>query len=801
MMKHSKNYKTGPVEDILTQSEPFASNIVNIHHIEGNEGDFREFPHALHADIQRVLISRGINRLYSHQAEAWTQTSSGRNITVVTPTASGKTLTYNLPVLQKIIENPKAKALYLFPTKALSQDQMTELHELITALERDIKVFTFDGDTPANARNAIRKQGNIVVTNPDMLHQGILPHHTKWMQFFQNLDVVVIDEMHIYRGVFGSHMTNVIRRLKRICRFYRANPLFILCSATIANPGEHASRLIEDQITVIDRSGAPVSPKTLIFYNPPIVNKELGIRASYIKQARYLAEFLIRKDIQTLVFALSRLNVEVLTKYLKDTFESDREAMSQHEKIAGYRGGYLPNRRREIEKGIRNGQIRGVVSTNALELGIDIGSLDAAILAGYPGSISSTWQQIGRAGRRGKSALGIFIGRSDPLDQFLMQNPAYFYGQSPEHALMNPDNVMLLVDHVKCASFELPFQDGDTFGNISAKDLKAILDFLTEGGVLHYDNKRWYWSDTAYPAVNVNLRRSPEGNFVVIDTDNNHKIIGEVDYSAAILTIYPDAIYLVSGQQYIVDKLDWDGRKALVRPTDSDYYTDSIDYTKVKVLTEDEERHTRNADVFQGEVQVMTRAVGFKKIRFYTNENTGYGNINLPDLEMATSAYWFTIPNNAIESLPRSRADIVDGFLGIGKALHSIAALHIMSESHDIHRAVGDKSSEWFAMNTITERGIYSAPDQNQQSVKLNPEDLENFQPTLFIYDNYPGGIGFSPLLYDAHERLIHETYDLINNCSCPNGCPSCVGPSNEAGINTKEIALDILSILLDKEE
>jgi len=788
------------VETILTQSERFSPNIVHIHHIEGNEGDFRDFPNDLHPDITRILRSRGIQRLYSHQAEAWEQTASGQNITVVTPTASGKTLTYNLPVLQKIIENPKAKALYLFPTKALSQDQMTELHELITALERDIKVYTFDGDTPSSARAAIRKQGNIVVTNPDMLHQGILPHHTKWMQFFQNLDVVVIDEMHIYRGVFGSHMTNVIRRLKRICRFYRSNPLFILCSATIANPGEHASRLIEDKITVIDRSGAPVSPKTLIFYNPPIINKELGIRASYIKQARYLAEFLIQNNVQTLIFALSRLNVEVLTKYLKDTFDSERESMSRPEIIAGYRGGYLPNRRREIEKGIRSGQIRGVVSTNALELGIDIGSLDATILAGYPGSISSTWQQIGRAGRRGKSAIGIFIGRSDPLDQFLMQNPGYFFGQSPEHARMNPDNIMLLVDHIKCAAFELPFQEGDTFGNVPANDLKAILEFLTNGGVLHYDNHRWYWSDTAYPAVNVNLRRSPEGNFVVVDTENNHKIIGEVDYSAAILTIYPDAIYLASGQQYIVDTLDWDGRKALVRPTDSDYYTDSIDYTKVKVLSEDEKRHTRNAEVFQGEVQVMTRAVGFKKIRFYTSENTGYGKINLPDLEMATTAYWFTIPNHVIEQLPRSRADIVDGLLGISKALHSVATLHIMSEPHDIHKAVGDKSSEWFAMNTITERGIYSAPDEDKKSVKLNPEDLENFQPTLFIYDNYPGGIGFSPLLYDAHEKLIRETGSLIKNCSCPNGCPSCVGPSNEVGINTKEIALDILSLLMEQE-
>lgn len=795
------HHETHPVETLLIQSEQFRPNIVHIHHIDGNPGDFRDFPSSLHPDIQRVLKARGINQLYSHQAIAWEEIQKGKNITVVTPTASGKTLTYTLPVLQKILEKPKAKALYLFPTKALSQDQMTALHEIITALEKDIKVFTFDGDTPTNARTAIRKQGNIVITNPDMLHQGILPHHTKWMQFFQNLEYVVIDEMHIYRGVFGSHMTNVIRRLKRICTFYRSHPQFILCSATLANPGDHASRLIEDSITLIETSGAPVSPKTIIFYNPPLVNKELGIRASYLKHARYLAEFLIRHQVQTLIFALSRLNVEVLTKYLKDTFESGRESMSRGEIIAGYRGGYLPMRRREIEEGIRSGQIRGVVSTNALELGIDIGSLDATLLAGYPGSISSTWQQIGRAGRRGKSALGIFIARSDPLDQFLMQYPDYFYGQSPEHARMNPDNVMLLVDHIKCAAFELPFQEGDTFGKVPAADLQAILEFLSKGGILHYDNQRWYWSDTAYPAVNVNLRHSPEGNFVVVDTQNHHHIIGEVDYSSAILTIYPEAIYMASGQQYIVDTLDWEGRKAFVRPTNSDYYTDSIDYTNVKVLSEDETRCAQNANVFQGDVQVLTRAIGFKKIRFYTNENVGYGKINLPDLEMATTAYWFTIPNPVIEQLTWSRANIVDGLLGISKALHSIATLHIMSEPHDIHKAVGDKSSEWFAMNTITERGIYSAPDEHQQSIKLNPKDLENFQPTLFIYDNYPGGIGFSPLLYDAHEKLIRDTHTLIKTCPCNAGCPSCVGPPNEVGTHTKEIALDILAQLMEPED
>ena len=784
-----------PIEELLNQKE-LRQNIEYVHRITGSTGKTTNFPDNLLPEIKAVLQRRGISSLYAHQAEAWQYAENQQDFAVVTPTASGKTLTYNLPVLQEMINHPSSKALYLFPTKALSQDQMNEIHDLITLLEKDIKVYTFDGDTPANARQAIRKQGNIVVTNPDMLHQGIMPHHTKWMQFFQNLKFVVIDEMHIYRGVFGSHMTNVMRRLRRLCKFYRSDPLFILCSATIANPKEHAEKLIEKPVQLIDQSGAPLSPKTIYFYNPPVVNKELGIRASYIKQTRYLANLLIQKKIQTIVFALSRLNVEVLTKYLKDDFESDREALAQPEKIAGYRGGYLPNRRREIEKGIREGTIRGVISTNALELGIDIGGLDAAILAGYPGSIASTWQQFGRAGRSGQQAYGIFVARSNPVDQFLMKYPDYFFSRSPEHARINPDNLMILVDHIKCAAFELPFEVDETFGTVGWEDLKEILKFLVEGGILHRSGDRWYWSEDVYPAADVNLRRIPEGNFVVVETDNRNKTIAEVDYSAAAMTIYPDAIYLASGEQYIVDELDWDGRKAYVRKTDSDYYTDSIDYTNVKVLSDDEKRESGVVTVFKGEVQVVTRIVGFKKIKFYTMENVGYGKINLPDLEMATTAYWFTIPEYALKQLPYSRAEIIDGILGISQALHSVATLKIMSEAHDIHRAVGDKSSEWFAMNTITERGIYTPATPESPSHKLNPDELTKFQPTIFIYDNYPGGIGFTPLLYDSHEELLKNTLQLISTCTCPDGCPSCVGPANEVGRKSKQIAIEILALV-----
>jgi DEAD/DEAH box helicase domain-containing protein len=781
----------------ILNDENLKQNIVFVQEIAGKEGNYISFPEDMDAKITGALEKRGIYALYGHQALAWQYAQHHQDFVVVTPTASGKTLTYNLPTLQAFLKDAQSRALYLFPTKALSQDQMTEFQELVNAAELPVKAFTFDGDTPSNARVAIRKQGNVVITNPDMLHQGILPHHTKWIQFFQNLKIIVIDEVHAYRGVFGSHLANLLRRLKRICEFYRADPLFIMCSATIANPQEHAEALIEKPVRLINESGAPLSPRTVILYNPPVINPELGIRASYIKQARALAKKLIEKDIQTIIFALSRLNVEVLTKYLKDDFEKSREAIAADEKIAGYRGGYLPGRRREIEKGVREGSIRGIVSTNALELGIDIGSLDAAILAGYPGSIASLWQQAGRAGRRGDETLAIFIGRSDPIDQFLLSHPEYLFAQSPEHARINPDNLMILVDHIKCASFELPFEESDHFGSVSPSNLKEILNFLTEGGLLHKSGKRWFWANDVYPAVNVNLRRIPEGNFVVVDVARQNEIIGEVEYSAAPMTIYPDAIYLMSGEQYIVDELDWDGRKAYVRSTDSDYFTDAIDYTNVKVLTEDEKRHSGKVEIFQGEVQVVTRAIGFKKIRFYTNENVGFGKINLPDIEMATTAYWFTIPEGLLDDLPWNRSDHIDGILGIAKALQTVAALHVMSEMHDIHRTVGDKSAEWFAMNTITQRGIYTPATEEAPSQKLRPEDLVQFQPTIFIYDNYPGGIGFSPKLYDAHDNLLELARDLIIQCGCEDGCPACVGPPTEAGRNGKAVARDILNLLI----
>lgn len=788
-------------------SKAFRFNVTAKKVLPRKAGEFDSFPTDVDPRLIRVLEKSGITRLYSHQRQSYDALNSGKNIVVVTPTASGKTLCYNLPVLQSILTNQSTRALYLFPTKALSQDQMHEVHSLIEGLESiepdnpdlEIKTFTYDGDTPQAARKAIRSQGQIVITNPDMLHTGILPHHTKWVKLFQNLDYIVLDELHYYRGVFGSHLANVIRRLKRVAAHYGANPQFVCCSATIANPKSLAERMVESEFDLIDDNGAPNSEKSFYFYNPPVVNKELGIRANYVKQARNLALPYLENAVQTIVFALSRLNVEVLTKYFKDKLE--RKKITEPSRIAGYRGGYLPNLRRKIEQGIREGDIIGVVATNALELGIDIGSLDVCIIAGYPGTIASTWQQAGRAGRRGNESATILVARSNPLDQFIVTHPEYFFEKSPENALINPNNITILVSHLKCAAFELPLQKDENFGNVSGEDVTAVMQYLQENQIVHQMGNQWHWTADSYPAQNVSLRSVDERNFVVVNRDDENRILAEVDYTSARQTIYPEAIYLAEGNQFVVEELDWQNRKAFVRETDSDYFTDAIDYTNVRVLDEFEDKRSGPLLVEHGEVHVVNKVVGYKKIKFYTSENVGYGKIELPDDEMHTTAYWFTIPEALLNNLTYQRADIIDGILGMSYVLHHVASLSLMCEITDIDRAIGDKSAEWYVRSTGFERGVYSTNENGQQTEDLvDMESLQQFQPTIFIYDNYPGGVGFSPELFDEHDVLLQRSLEVIDSCDCKEGCPSCVGPTKEVGVKSKEIARTLLSQLISRD-
>ena len=756
------------------------------------DGDYASFPSDLDPRLAHALRSRGLERLYRHQAQAYDQVRAGRHTVVATPTASGKTLCYNLAVLQAALER-RAKALYLFPTKALSQDQVAEITELDEAGALGIRVFTFDGDTPGDARKAVRTRGDIVVSNPDMLHQGILPHHTKWAQFFESLAFVVVDELHTYRGVFGSHMANVVRRLRRVCRFYGVEPVFVLCSATIANPGEHAARLIGSPVEAILESGAPQGAKTVFLWNPPLVNRELGIRKSARSQSILIARMAIERGLKSIVFARTRTMVEVLTRYLKDKFDADPR---RPPRIRAYRGGYLPTERRGTERGLRAGRVDCVVTTSALELGVDIGALDACVLNGYPGTIAGTWQRLGRAGRRRRPALGVLVASSAPLDQYIVRNPEFFLAGSPEHARIDPDQLLILLDHVRCAAFELPFGDGEEFGSGPVPEL---LEVLRDEGVLHHEGARWHWMAESYPAGSVSLRTVAEGNFVVVDTTGGGSdVIAEVDYSGAAMTLYEGAIYMVQARPWQVERLDWEGRKAFVRRTDADYYTEAIDYTKLNVLERFAGEERGCAYSAHGEVHLVRRVAGYKKIRYYTHENVGYGTVNLPDQEMHTTAVWWSVEADGLEAAFPSRASALDAFLGAAYAMHSVATLLTMSEARDIGRSVGDRDAGWFAVPALG--GGTRALDPDGIGVDISDRSRE-FQPTLYLYDNYPGGIGLSEPLFGMCDRAVAHALELVSACACPGGCPACVGPvlaSTEASRTPKALALDVLRLLGD---
>ena len=762
--------------------------------IPARAGSYRDIPPDLHHRLRQALASRGITQLYGHQLQAWQSVRAGRHLVVVTPTASGKTLCYNLPVLDAALRE-QAKALYLFPTKALSQDQVAEILELNRAGDLGIRAFTFDGDTPGDARKAVRTRGDIVVSNPDMLHQGILPHHTKWAQFFENLRFVVIDEMHAYRGVFGSHMANVIRRLRRVCRFYGAEPAFVFASATIANPGELAAALLGEEVAALTESGAPRGEKHLLLWNPPVINPDLGIRASARSQSTRIARLATGLGLKNIVFARSRLMVEVLTKYLKDAFDRDPR---RPPRVAAYRGGYLPTQRRATERRLRDGDIDCVITTSALELGVDIGSLDVCILNGYPGTIAATWQRLGRAGRRNRPALGVLVASSDPLDQYMVRNPDFLLGASPEQAQVAPDQLLILLDHIRCAAFELPFRRGDSFGG---EDLDEILEYLQGEGILHREGDRWHWTSDSYPANAVSLRSVAEGNFVVIDiTAGGQDVLAEVDYASAPMTLYEGAIYMVQARPYQVERLDWEGRKAFVRATRADYYTDAIDYTRLKILDRFEQGSQGAGEAAQGEVHLVRRIAGYKKIRYYTHENTGYGKIDLPDQEMHTTAVWWQVPARVLEAALPDRQQALDGFLGAAYALHHVAALRMMSEPRDLGRAVGDGEGTWFATVEANGRGTL----RDAAGSEITPDAQARFQPAVFIYDNYPGGVGLSAPLFDVRSQIRVQARDLIGGCGCNYGCPACVGPilssDEQRGYSPKLAACKVLELFGDED-
>jgi DEAD/DEAH box helicase domain-containing protein len=776
------------VVNAFLERDPTGEIITAVRRFPAKEAQWSDFPGWTNADLITAYAAKGVRRPYTHQAEAAEAVHAGKNVVIVTPTASGKTLCYNLPILNAILENTDTRALYLFPTKALAQDQLAELHDVNQRLDNRFGVFTYDGDTPSDARKAIREKGHLVLTNPDMLHTGILPHHARWTRLFENLRYIVIDELHTYRGVFGSHLGNVLRRLRRIARFYGREPQFVCCSATIANPGDLACRLIEAEVEVLSANGSPSAEKTFVFYNPPVVNRALGIRRSYLNESSRVAQEFLKHNLQTMVFANSRLHTELLLTYLQ---KANPQLPGKPETIRGYRGGYLPGERREIERGLRDGRIRGVVSTSALELGIDIGSLDTVVMAGYPGTIAGTWQRAGRAGRRSGSSCAVMVASSAPLDQFIVRHPDYFFGNTPEHAFIQPDNLEILINHLKCAAFELPIGAGESFGEVDVPDLCAR---LAEAGFLHRAGEHFHWTQEAYPADTVSLRSVTSDNFIIIDITGQPEVIGEVDFSSALTTVHEKAIYLHGAQQYHVAHLDFKERKAYVKQVDVDYYTDAIRYTQVRVLEIAAQAPASKAKPeiaavrSHGDVLVRSQVVGFKKIKFFTNENVGAGKLELPENEMHTTSYWITLERPLLESLPFTISERQSGMFGLLHALESVATLLLMCDRRDLGTAIGERPP---TSGEVSDE-LVSVPLED--AVAANAKEF--FEPSLYLFDAYPGGIGFSEPLFRVHELLVAKTLELITGCACEQGCPSCVGPAGDLAPRAKEAALAILDRL-----
>lgn len=741
------------------------------------EGVYADVPADLAPGVRDALRARGVERLYCHQAIAHELASSGRDVVVATPTASGKSLCYNLPVLDRLAVDPAARALYLFPTKALARDQEEALRGLLGDAGIETGAITYDGDTPADARRAARERSGVLLTNPDMLHAGILPHHASWARLFANLRYVVLDELHTYRGVFGSHLANVLRRLVRVARFHGSEPRFLMSSATIGNPAEHASRMLGRDVALVGDSGAPVGPRRVMVYNPPVVNAELGIRASYLKTAVRLVGDLVEAEVPTLVFGQSRNSVEVMLKYLRDRLESVPGVGP--DAVHAYRGGYLPKTRRRIEGQLRDGEIRCVVATNALELGIDIGSLSAVVCAGYPGTVAGLWQRFGRAGRRLGPSLALLVTSSAPVDQFVAREASELVGAPVEHARIDPDNVEILIQHLKCAAFELPFEDDDRFGDLPADALGDALGFLTDNRVVHAvdgprGNRVFHWATDAYPANHVSLRSVGWDNFVVIDVAAD-RTIAEMDWRSAHTMLHEQAIYQHAGEQFQVERLDFDNHKAFVRRVAPDYYTQAMTNTRVSVLEEDDRAAMKLGGAHAllagtGEVSVVEKVVGYKKIKFHTHENVGYGDVHLPEMQKHTTSFWLTFPEAFVAAQPYARPTVIDALRGLAASMHTVAAMGLMVDPRDLGRTVGSADG-----------------------------GEPRFDPTIFLYDQVPGGVGLGPRLFDERAALLRRTRDLTDGCGCSTGCPACIGPDAgviQPGLSRRAVVLDLLSAL-----
>lgn len=769
---------TSGVDQVLEQwrhERRVWSNVVLDELLEGTTAKTAPIPETMDARLKAALHARGMTSLYTHQAKAFELATSGRDFVVATPTASGKSLCYVLPVLQALAQSPDSRALFLFPTKALSRDQEESLRALMKEAGLDQGAITFDGDTPGDARRLAREKSGIILSNPDMLHAGVLPHHAGWARFFAGLKYVVIDELHAYRGVFGSHLANVLRRLDRVARFHGGKPQYLMASATIGNPQEHASKMLGREVEFIGESGAPRGERRVVLYNPPVLNPELGVRESYIKASARLTADLVKAGVPTLLFGQSRNNVEVMLTYVR---EAVKQARLSPEVVQAYRAGYLPQQRRDIEARLRSGDVKCVVATSALELGIDVGSLDAVVCAGWPGSVAALWQRFGRAGRRQGTSLSLLVTSSAPVDQYVSSTAPALLSTPVEQARIDPDNVEVLVQHLKCAAFELPFESDEGFRDVAPAQVKEVLDYLGSHQVLHATTTpagraTYHWSTDAYPANDVSLRSVGWDNVVVIDLSTD-KTIAEMDWRSTHTMLHEQAIYQHDGRQFQVERLDLENHKAFVRPVEPDYFTDAMTNTRVTVLSRASDETRPVCELGAGEVSVVERVVGYKKIKFFTHENVGYGDVRLPELQMHTSAFWLTVPEAVMLRLVADgvgkRADLLDALNGVLAAMHTVAAVGLMIDPRDLGRVVGSRDGSG-----------------SQEAI---------YEPTLYLYDHVPGGVGLASRLFEEREQLLRDTRELLERCECQQGCPACVGPVLTPGRKTLALAmLDALGV------